>query len=129
MTVATGAVGEAITELEGEFSEVNAEEDGEGGAYVAVGGIETLSRWLPELLTIEFRVLFNYPHAAIYPFYTTPDLQLADGGLLPQAIQRVEWRGRALTQISLNSPRWSPQHDSAISKVKQVSRWLQTGEL
>lgn len=129
MTVATGAVGEAIIELEGEFSEVETEEDGEGGAFVAVGGIETVGRWLPELVTIEFRVLFNYPHAAIYPFYTTPDLQLADAGPLPQGIQRVEWRGRAMTQISLNSPHWSPQHDSAISKVKQVRHWLQTGEL
>jgi hypothetical protein len=129
MEAAAATLGEALGELEREFSEVDAVQDGEGGLLVAVGAIETLGVWVPDPLTVEFRLLFNYPHAAIYPFYTTPELALASGAQPPQAIQRVRWRGRPMTQISLQSPNWSPQHDSALSKVKQVRRWLQTGEL
>lgn len=129
MSTLTSEVDEAIAEIGAEFDEVDSEPDGEGGAYVAVAGIETLGRWLPDPLTLEFRILFNYPHAAIYPFYATPELALAVPGPLPQAIQRVVWRERQVTQISLSSPHWSPQHDSALSKLKLAQRWLQTGEL
>jgi hypothetical protein len=129
METATGTLAVAIEELEQEFADVSSEPDGEGGLFVVVAGIETQGIWQPDPLPLEFRLLFNYPHAAIYPFYATPDLQLAAGGPVPQAIQRVDWRGRTMMQISLNSPNWNPKHDTALSKVKQVRRWLQTGEL
>jgi len=117
---------EAVEEIEAEFDAVSSEPDGEGGAFVVVESIDAGDRWVPDLLAVEFQILFNYPYAAIYPYYTTPELRRADAGQLPQGLQRVEWRGRQVTQISLRSNHWEPQHDTALSKLKQVRHWLQT---
>ena len=75
----------AIVELEAEYESVAWEADGSGGAYVTVAPLVVGPRWEPSEVPITFQVAFNYPFAAIYPFYTTHELNRIDGGAWPSA--------------------------------------------
>ena len=118
------AVSEAIEYLRGMF-EVTVEPSGDGGAIVTVHGLEIGDRWNPSVIDLIFEVAFNYPFAAIYPYFTTPDLNRSDGEQ-PQALQRVGWRGVSRTQISRRAARWNPEVDTAAGAVLQVQQWLRT---
>jgi hypothetical protein len=128
-TVNTTPAVAAIEEIAAEFDGTRSEPDGEGGAYVAVEGIEIGERWAPRLVTLEFQILFNYPFGAIYPYYTCAELRRTDGGESPPALQQADWRGRTVTQVSLRSNHWNPQHDTALSKLKQARHWFQSVDL
>ena len=118
------SVAAAIDELERDFGNVTYEPDGSGGAYVGVGDIDAGPLWVPRLIPVEFHVQFNYPYAAIYPYYTTDELRRVDGSS-PNALQRVDWRGRRVVQISLRATRWQPNIETASSALAQVRHWLQ----
>lgn len=119
------SVAAAIAELEEAFR-VSAEPTGDGGALVTVHELQVGDRWQPSQIDLVFEVAFNYPYAAIYPFFTTPELNRADGGQWPSALQRVDWRGAPRTQVSLRANRWNPQIDKAIGAVFQVQRWFES---
>lgn len=125
MVTLTGAVEAAITELEAEYDDVAWEADGEGGAYVTAGPVEIGTRWTPEAVALSCQLAFNYPDAAIYPFYTTAELQ-STVGLWPSALQRVNWRGLAVVQISLRTKQWRPEHDTASTAIAIVAHWFRT---
>jgi hypothetical protein len=114
----------ALDELNRDFGSLHAEPDGSGGVVVTVGSVEAGERWRPIVVPIEFQLLYNYPFAAIYPYYTTIELQRVDGEPWPPALQRVEWRGRQMVQISLRSTRWQPGIETASSSLAQVRHWL-----
>ena len=116
-------VSEAIRELEEEF-ELAVEPDGSGGAVVTVLGVDLGARWAPQTVDLAFNVAFNYPFAAIYPFFTPPLLERRDDGEWPSALQRVDWRGSQVTQISLRANRWDPNVDTARGAVIQVLHWF-----
>jgi hypothetical protein len=120
----TAEVAAAIDELEEAFGSVKSEPDGEGGAYVTVLELDIGERWLPSVIPLTFQLAFNYPHAAVYPYFAPGDLRRADGGARPGAMQQVEWRGSARVQISLRANAWSPAHDSAAGAVAQVRHYL-----
>lgn len=113
----------AIRELEQEF-ELAVEPDGNGGAIVSVLGVDLGERWAPRIVDISFNVAFNYPFAPIYPFYTSPALERRDGGEWPSALQRVDWRGNQVTQISLRANHWNPNVDTANGAVIQALHWF-----
>lgn len=115
----------AILELETEHASVEWEHDGEGGAFVTVGPIEFGSRWTPDTAPVSCQIAFNYPDAAIYPFYTTSELQ-STVGLWPAALQRVSWRGTDVVQISLRIRGWRPEHDTASTAIAMVQHWFRT---
>jgi hypothetical protein len=119
------SVAGAIAELEEAFT-VSVEPTGDGGAVVTVHELELGDRWQPGQIDLVFEVAYNYPNAAIYPYFTTPLLNRADGGQFPAALQRVDWRGAPRTQISLRANRWNPQIDKATGAVLQVQRWFET---
>jgi hypothetical protein len=119
------SVSGAIAELEEAFT-VSAEPTGDGGALVTVHALELGDRWQPNQIELVFEVAYNYPYAAIYPYFTTSLLNRADGGQWPTALQRVDWRGAPRTQISLRANRWNPQIDKATGAVLQVQRWFET---
>jgi hypothetical protein len=120
------SVREALEELEGDFDEVESEPDGAGGAFVRIKKLALGDKWHPGETDLSFQLLFNYPYAPVYPFYATPELQPADGGALPQALQRVNWRESEVTQVSLRANQWQPQHDTASGAVAQVRHWFRT---
>jgi hypothetical protein len=115
----------AIEELERMFT-ITATATGDGGAIVAVHALSINERWQPSSIALMFEVAYNYPHAPIYPYYTTPELNRCDGGGWPSALQRVAWRDAQRTQISLRANRWNPSVDTAVGAVLQVQRWFET---
>jgi hypothetical protein len=118
------AVATAIAELEREYAEVSANPDGTGGAFLTIKSLDLGPKWSPRVVDLSFQVAFNYPFAAIYPFYTAPPLTRTDGGPSPAALQRVGWRGADVTQISLRANRWNPNVDTAVGAVAQVGHWF-----
>src|SRR5947209_5432417 len=121
----TEEVQAALKELETEY-QVTAEADGQGGAYVTVEAVDLGPRWNPTNTQVEFLIAYNYPYAAIYPYYTRPDLQRVDGGVWPSALQRVSWRGRDVIQVSLRCNRWQPAYDTASNSLRMVIHWFHT---
>jgi len=119
------AVAGALTELRVDFGAITVEPDGRGGAYVTVLELDAGPRWRPMQLELALHLPFNYPFSAVYPFYTTDELERAEGGMRPPALQTVEWRGRRVTQVSLRANRWRPEHDTASGAVAQVRHWFQ----
>jgi hypothetical protein len=123
---ATASIADAVDELGQLFGTVDAEPDETGGAYVTIREIDLGERWTPRIVPLTFQLAFNYPYAAVYPYYCPAGVARVDGCPLPQAIQNVMWRGRPVLQISLRANRWSPAHDSAAGAVEQVRRFFQT---
>jgi Prokaryotic E2 family E len=119
-----GEVFAALADLEREFGSVAVQPAGDGGAYTIVDGIEIGPRWQPSPIALDFLIPSNFPYTYIYPFYTESPLQRLDGGPWPSALQRVNWRGREMTQISLRPNRWQPQHENASSLVYLVQHWF-----
>lgn len=122
----TTAITDAVAELEQLFGEVDVEPDETGGAYVTVRELDLGERWIPRVVPLSFQLAFNYPHAAVYPYYCPAELQRTDGIGWPPALQPVTWRGESMVQISLRANRWSPAHDTAGGCVGQVRRFFQT---
>lgn len=120
-----GSVESAIRQLEVEYADVDWEPDGEGGAYVSARPVDFGARWTPDAAPLQCQLAFNYPDAAIYPFYTTFALQ-STIGLSPPALQRVSWRGAEVIQISLRPRVWRPEHDTASTALALVGHWFRT---
>jgi hypothetical protein len=115
----------AIEELRQSFT-LSVTPTGDGGAVVTVHDLPIDERWEPSTIDLLFEIPYNYPHAAIYPYYTTPELNRGDGGAWPTALQRVSWREAPRTQISLRANRWNANVDTAVGAVLQVRRWFET---
>lgn len=120
----TEGVAAELEGLRGDYDEVSLEPDGEGGAIATVGGLDIGEQWMPRLVPISFQLAHNAPHAAIYPWYTVPELAPRDGAARPQGLQVVSWRGCQVTQISLRHKQWDPGHDTASGALAQVVHWL-----
>lgn len=113
-----------LEELETAFpGRVHHVPDGTGGAVVTVDGVELGERWLQPAAALSFELAYNYPAAAIYPFYAPDDIQLSDGSW-PAGLQQASWRGQAVIQISLRHNSWNPGLDNAVGSVLQVQDWL-----
>ncbi len=119
------SVQQAIEGLERMFR-VTVTATGDGGAIMTVHDLSISDRWQPSLIELTFEVAYNYPHAPIYPYFTTPELNRRDGGAWPSALQRVVWREAQRTQISLRANHWNPIVDTAVGAVVQVQRWFET---
>ena len=118
-TAIADTVARALEELEQVFpGAVTHEPDGTGGAYVTVAGCELGDRWTRPVAAVSFHVPFNYPWAAIYPYYLPGDAWPV--GPAPPALQRIVWRGREVVQVSLRHNQWNPQIDNALGSVRQV---------
>ena len=124
-TTATVEVINAIKDLEAVLpGRVRSEPDGFGGAYVTVEDIELGPGWSRPSAPLTFHVPYNYPAAAIYPYYLPPDARPLNSS--PPALQQVVWRGNPATQVSLRHTRWDPVRDNALGCVFQVRSWLRS---
>jgi Prokaryotic E2 family E len=118
-------VARGIEELEAAFpGRVEHEADGSGGAFIIVRDLELGERWTNPTASLTFALAYNYPAAPPYPFYLPGDVRLRDGSA-PAALQRIEWRGQQVVQVSLRHNRWDPSCDGAVGSVMQVRDWLQ----
>jgi hypothetical protein len=117
-------VARALEELEHAFPrQVTVEAEDASGAIVRITGVELGSCWSPSTGDLWFLIPFHYPDAAIYPYYVTG---ATPTGGYPPALQTVQWRGMAATQVSLRHNGWNPSVDTALGSVRQALAWLQT---
>lgn len=123
----TPEVQEAITEVRSAFPNhaVEVTPDPDGGALVVVQDLPLGSQYRPERSWVGFRIVFQYPHADVYPHYTDPNLARVDGAPLGEGMQQsVQWHNRLATQISRSSRGWNAADDTAALKLRKVLDWL-----
>jgi hypothetical protein len=111
----------AVEELEEAFPDrVSVETHDAGGVVIRVRNIELSDRWIPATGDLWFVLPFHYPDAPIYPHHVTG----ATPTSLVPALQAVNWRGMAVTQVSLRHSAWTPTSDTAVGCVLATLSWL-----
>src|SRR5437870_1667724 len=106
-------VAEAIEEITRLFPghAVEAEEDGQGGAYVVVGDLNIWNSYIPTSTWCGFQITFQYPRADVYPHFLDGAIRRADGRLHGPGISATSWRDKNVLQLSRRSNRWDPAVD------------------
>jgi len=115
----------AIDEIRALFSDsvVGSEEDGEGGAYVTVTGLDIGPHYEPAIASCGFRIMFQYPRADVYPHYILGGVKRR-GGQSCQGVQQVTWRQQEALQLSRRSNKLNPATDTAALKLVKVLEWF-----
>ncbi|HEV7492460.1 E2/UBC family protein [Baekduia sp.] len=122
------AVARAIDELKAEFGAeaVASKPDGDGGAFVRVSDLDFGPQWRVSLAELRFHLPYNYPDAAIYPYYLLSDLERLEGNWPDNVRRGVGFDGGTYIQASLRFNRWNPGIDTAAGAVHEVCEWLRT---
>jgi hypothetical protein len=113
----------ALSELAEAFpGRVGSEPDGLGGALVSIAAARLPAAWPLRQSALRFVLPYNFPAIPVYPYYIAAEV--APAGELGAALQRVEWRGEAVLQLSLRHNRWRPGVDTVVGSVLQAMDWL-----
>ncbi len=114
----------ALAELENAFpGRVSSEPDGLGGAIVAIAGMPMPAGWPLSHSPLMFVIPFSFPAIPVYPYYI--GAEAAPPGALGEGLQRVDWRGCPVLQLSLRHNAWRPGLDTVVGSVLQAMDWLQ----
>lgn len=118
----------ALDEIRATFTghAVVVREDGEGGAFVIIEGVDPGSIYSQREIWIGFRITFQYPYADVYPHYVRADLARVDGKVLGDGTSLNSFEGRAAVQVSRRSNQLNPATDTAVRKLLKVLEWLRT---
>jgi hypothetical protein len=133
-------VEKAVQELlHGAPGRVRHEEDGKGGAFVLVEGIDIGEHFAPNLTWIGFHITWPYPDADVYPHFIDASARyvgsgaapnLHPDGALPAAMSRGNFEapgfGLQAIQISRRSNRRNSETDTALDKLLRVIEFLRT---
>jgi len=121
----TPEVAQALQEIRATFSENQVEhtEDGAGGAYIRVLGLDLGEGFLPRQCWLAVHLTHMYPAADVYPQFTNAALERVGRPLGP-ALSAASWQGSPATQISRKSTGWRAGIDTAATKLTQVLQWL-----
>ena len=117
---------------------VRVQEDGDGGAFVIVDGIDPGQGFSPASTWIGFHITWPYPDADVYPHFVDPKLQYTGAGVAP--IQHPDGnlptamgRGAVMPgfnisaiQISRKSNHRNARTDSALQKLLRIIVFLQS---
>ena len=95
-------------------------EDGNGGAYVLVDGIELSPKFSTAKTWFGAHLPASLPYADIYPLFMGPDVAKADGTALAGPFSGVPWQGRPSIQISRRNNRMAGGHSATAKFVKVV---------
>jgi hypothetical protein len=98
-------------------------EDGQGGAFVAVEGVELGPTLLPEKTWLGAQLPSNLPYADVYPLFVGADVRKADGSALAGPFAPMVWQGRPAIQVSRRNNRVGAGH-TAVSKFVKVIAFL-----
>ena len=122
----TPEVRQAIDEIAAAFPDaaIDAEADGEGGAYVSVRGVALAPIYRQRETWIGFHITYMYPSADVYPHFVREDLCRADGNPLGGGMSPQHFRSRPAIQLSRRSNRLNPATDTAALKLQKVLLWL-----
>lgn len=124
----TPEVSRAIEQLKAAFpaSTVSARDLGDGGASVAIDGVDPGEPFTQRETWMCFVIGFQYPYADIYPLFVRPDLSRVDGAPLGDGITLGSFEERSAIQLSRRSNRLDPGTDTAALKVVKVLEWLRS---
>jgi len=124
----TPGVEKAIEQLRQTFpqSEVSAEPDSNGGAYVFVSPIDIGAKFAPRQTWMGAHLPPQLPYADVYPLFIGGDVLRTDGRSFVAPISPTSFQGRGALQISRRSNRHDPQRQSAATKFLKVLHWLET---
>lgn len=122
----TPEVRQAMDEIAAAFPDaaIDAEADGEGGAYVSVRDVALAPIYRQRETWIGFHITYMYPSADVYPHFVREDLCRADGNPLGGGMSPQHFRSRPAIQLSRRSNRLNPATDTAALKLQKVLLWL-----
>lgn len=95
-------------------------EDGNGGAYVQVDGIELGPKFSTVKTWFGAHLPASLPYADIYPLFMGSEVAKADGAALAGPFSSVSWQGRSSIQISRRNNRMTGGQTAAAKFVKVV---------
>ncbi|MGD0713132.1 MAG: hypothetical protein ABSB24_02965 [Gaiellaceae bacterium] len=133
-------VEKAVQELiDGAPGSVRYGEDGDGGAYVLVEGIDIGEQFAPRVSWVGFHITWPYPEADVYPHFIDASVHYVGGsatpnqhpdGDLPAAMSRGNFEAPGFKlagiQISRRSQRRNAETDTALDKLLRVIEFLRT---
>lgn len=94
-------------------------DDGNGGAFVAVDGVELGPKFSPVKTWFGAQLPSNLPYADIYPLFMGADVKRADGVALAGPLAGLTWEGRQAIQVSRRNNRMVGGQ-SAVAKFVKV---------
>jgi hypothetical protein len=95
-------------------------EDGNGGCYVLVDGVELGPKFSTAKTWFGAQLPASLPYADIYPLFMGPDVAKAEGSPLTGPFSSVQWQGRQSIQISRRNSRMAGGQSAAAKFVKVV---------
>lgn len=107
-------------------------EDGQGGAWVEVTGLDPGKSYEQTETFLVCLLPFNLPNADIYPMFVRHDLSRTDGGSLGEGFQSTSltWPGdsqaRPVVQLSRRTRNNAFTAQTAVQKLEKVLEWLRT---
>jgi hypothetical protein len=118
----TPTVAAALEGLKKAFPNANVtvlREDGNGGAFVAIDGVELSSKFSPVKTWFGAQLPSSLPYADIYPLFMGADVKRADGVALTGPLAGLTWEGRQAIQVSRRNNRMVGGQ-SAVAKFVKV---------
>ena len=130
-TPLTQSVQKAIDQIKKAFAAhvVDIDEDDSGGAFVRVNGLWFGPSFVPNVGWVTFHVVYNTPHADVYPHYL-PELKRVDEKPLVPPFHSKEMKlgkfAGSAAMVSRRSTRWVAAHDTAALKLLKVLEWIRS---
>ena len=121
-------VAHAIEELKRAFpsSEVSSREDGDGGAYVVVEGVEIGERYRPPSTWLGGHIPALYPYADIYPLFMADAVRRVDGVAFEAPITHgARFLERPALQISRRNNHTQHYPQTAVAKFLKVLHFME----
>lgn len=123
----TPEVERAVAAIRESFAGTNfaVEEDGAGGAYVIVEGVELGPRFTPPRTWLGGHLTAQVPYSDVYPLFIGAEVRWVDGrGFSAPLSLGHNFGGRAAIQVSRRSNRRDPKLETPICKFNKVLHWL-----
>jgi hypothetical protein len=119
-------------------NDVRIQNDGDGGAFVIVDGVEIGSNFAPALSWVGFQITFPYPDVDVYPHFLDPTIRYVGAGPAPNEhpegnLPVAMTRGAMMpgfdcpsVQVSRRSNRRDAMTDTALQKLLRVLGFLRS---
>jgi hypothetical protein len=100
-------------------------EDGNGGVFIAVDGVDLGPKFTPEKTWFGAQLPASLPYADIYPLFMGAEVKRADGGALTGPLSGLNWEGRQALQVSRRNNRMCGGQ-SAVAKFVKVIEFVRS---
>lgn len=100
-------------------------EDGNGGAFVLVDGIELGPKFSPTKTWFGAQLPASLPYADVYPLFMGAEVKRADGVALSGPLSGLNWQGRQAIQVSRRNNR-IVGGQSAVAKFVKVIEFVRS---